>query len=248
VVVHGASPGQTFFEAQSEAARQINRLCAVLSVAWDGAWAVRQTPGSFPLDPSGLPRTRVQAEPPNRPEARPTVEVAVPDWTESALNRLDGDPKLLEATLAHHHGLMMEERHPSYALLAYVAVIEGFGARYVDLTPCPSCPAKTGSSKRFRTALRLVCSEEEVTQLRRTYEARSKTAHEGHLHGGEDLAGAIMSMRVVATEDWRLFRMLNVMPLRKASRDLLLLGLTGTLPERDSLTDNSGHVQSLGVK
>lgn len=225
VVVHGTAPGQTHLEVQTEASRRLHGLCAVLSVAWEGAWTVRHTPGPLALDPSALPRSRWGVDVPGHPNPGQTTEVTVPPWIESALNRLEGDPKLREATLAHHQGLTMEDRHPSYALLAYVAVIEGFGARYV----------KSGSSQKFRCALRLVCSDEEADRLGRAYDVRSKTAHAGRLHGGEDLAGAVMSMRVVAPEDWRLFQLLNVVPLRKASHDLLLLGLTGTLPPPESL-------------
>jgi hypothetical protein len=241
VVVHGANSGYSFPVTQEAAADRLGRLCAALSIAWDGCWQIRQSPQQFPLDPARLPRSRTPSAGSDESGNNwSKEEVDAPDWLETALEVMKRDGRILTAARAHHQGMMMEVRSPSYALLAYVAAIEGIGARYVSLEKCKCCTActvTTGAARRFRSALGMVLPPEDVKRISKAYTHRSLTAHEGQLHGGEDLFGALPEPRVFSEQESRYFRHQRVWPLRNASRQLLLLGLTGRLPEPSGVAD-----------
>lgn len=244
VVVSGASRGYSFPVAQEDAADRLNRLCALLSIVWDGCWQLRQAPQPFPLDPAELPKSRLLDNMISPDGSLSRSEVEIPLWIEGGLAKLDEQPDLLQLARAHHQGLMLEERSPSYALLAYVAVIEGIGARYVDLTRCEcckSCSVKIGSGKRFRTALGLVLPEDEARRFGKAYGKRSLTAHQGQLHGGESLFGSTPGLRIFSQEESRLFRYQQVWPLRRASRELMTLALTDRLPTSLTLESPDDH-------
>lgn len=239
VVVSGADSGYSFTVTQQAAADRLGRLCAVLSVVWDSCWRIRHTPQEFPLDPIHLPRGRVhQPDVPHSNWSR--TEVGVPDWVNGALALMERDDQTLMAVRAHHQGTMMEDQFPSYALLAYVAVIEGVGARYVPLQRCDcckSCSVNVGAGKRFRTALGIVLPLETARSLSKAYTQRSLTAHEGRLHGGEELFGTFRESSLFSQQDSDIFRYHRVGLLRHASRQLLILALTGELPDLSSVVD-----------
>jgi hypothetical protein len=229
VVVHGATPGYSDGVAQEAAAIRVGRLCALLSVALDACWEIAEAPRSYRIDPDALPASRVTGD---QVPADPRGNlVEIPEWASGALEVLDAEPDLLVALRAHHQALMLESQFPSFALLAYVAAIEGIGARYVQLSRCKECNSETGARRRFRAALGLVLAPEEIKPLVALYDLRSTTAHEGRLHGGEDLLGTFPAGRMASDFAPQLFRYGHVWTLRRASRELLTRGLTGSLPQ-----------------
>jgi hypothetical protein len=121
----------------------------------------------------------------------------------------------------------MEGTFPSYSLLAFIGSVEGIGAKLQPLRRCEccsSCQSSVGAGRRFREALKLVLPGTEVKYLAAFYEQRSKTVHEGRLHGDELTIGAWPHLRVFAPRPmFEEFRYQVVWKTRKASR-LLLLG------------------------
>ena len=231
VVVSGRSPGYSQHVADEDGAQHLSDLCGFLSIVLDKRWRILQAPHAFPIDPQTLPEG-LQGFSPADAFTAPTP-VALPAWTASALSRLRTDDELRELVQAHHQAMSLELKHPSYALLAYVAVIEGMGARYVPLERCDccaSCSVKLGSGRRFRKALALVLSNPETRQLSKAYERRSQTAHQGKLHGGEGVLGSMPSARIFSLEESRYFQWQHVWPLRRASRLLLEAEMQGELP------------------
>ena len=83
--------------------------------------------------------------------------------------------------------------HPSYAALAFVAVVEALGNRAVKKLPrCNQCKTIIESGKRFRETLARVIPAEEAEHFgREFYDRRSRTAHEGILHGAEQMFGRL---------------------------------------------------------
>jgi hypothetical protein len=67
------------------------------------------------------------------------------------------------------------------------------GSELVELTKCAccdKCPVDVGGGKRFRAAAETVLSKREASKLyKMAYDLRSKTAHEGQLHGTESALG-----------------------------------------------------------
>jgi hypothetical protein len=91
---------------------------------------------------------------------------------------------------AYYEGLLLLDKHPSLALIAFVATIEAIGEKLVRSERCSSCGTVLRSGDRFRTALRLAVSEPEAKILEKVYGPRSRTAHSGRLHGSEPWRGA----------------------------------------------------------
>ena len=82
---------------------------------------------------------------------------------------------------------------------------------------------KVGAGRRFREALRLVLPDDEVRKLAKVYESRSKTAHEGRLHGGEMTYWSMPSPRIFTPRLESMdFRYQLVWQLRSVSRKLLV--------------------------
>lgn len=244
VVVHGATRGYSSRVAAEEASERLGKLCAALSVALGACWQLRDAPRPEHLDPAAYPDRGAGLDWYEPDDDPPLTLVEAPEWLESALALLDSDEQLLTAVLAHHQGLRMESMSPSYALLAYVAAIEGIGAKYVDLQRCESCGMNKGSTSRFRTALGLVLPPERVRELvKQAYGYRSKTAHEGRLHAAEDFVRSFSMPRVFGEQESRYFRSQYVWPLREASRALLVRALTDDLPEPEAVDGGESPAQ-----
>lgn len=232
VIVRGEDEGRTFTSAQVTAVRRLDILTCVLSVAWDACWQLKMGPLETKLSPGGLPPGDYR-EIASSDTDWGHSDVEIPEWLASAIALLDNDPLLLQAIRAFHQGQMLEARHPSFAVIAYVGVIEGIGARYVDLARCDcceTCEMSSGAGKRFRTALKHAVSKKEAKALSDIYDRRSKTAHEGRLHGHENQFGLFPGLSFFSGEASAVFRFLELPPLRRACRELLLKALTGDLP------------------
>jgi hypothetical protein len=239
-IVQGASVGYSPAAARELAAEELNLLCALLSVATGIPWRIRHAPEARLLTAGTLPKTRMSGDIPFRlpdDESR-DEEVVLPNWLEPGLALVRKDDALRRSVLAQWQAMLLEDEFPSHALVAYVSVIESMGSRLVELKKCSccgQCSVRVGANKRFREAIKLVREPTDAKQLGAAYNARSLTAHEGRLHGGEERHGSFPTMRFFSGERMQMFRLTEVWPLRDASRDLLLLALEGRFPE-DSLS------------
>jgi hypothetical protein len=191
----GASEGYAPQVAMREAARDIKILCSLLSLASGRTWVQRKAPqpvaaGETAIDPSTLPEYPFTYPDYLKGEdnyADPTI-FTLPTWIEAAWTNLQQDPQLARLVGAYHENLLLDSgNHDSYALLASVAVIEAIGNRAVGKLPrCEMCGLTTGSSARFRAALERVMAKDDAAALGKVvYGHRSKTAHDGVLHGTE---------------------------------------------------------------
>jgi hypothetical protein len=214
-IVEGRARGYDWFAASRIAARDLNRICALFSVAFDAGWRVRQAPGPDPLEVEYLPKARLSHLESTVSDTWLRTDATVPDWSRNVWERLDADDALSTALHAHHQALLLEPVFPSHALLAYVGAVEGLGARL--------CPKETGAKQRFKKALARVLPDDECDALLAAYKQRSATAHEGRLHGGETGIGAVGGLEVFAPRSAASdFRYDVVWRMRAASRRLLL--------------------------
>jgi hypothetical protein len=224
LITHGASRGFNWPAASESAARQLNLICALLSVALDAYWTVRQAPEPQPLTPERLPLSRFG----DLGDLDTNVSrhnVQLPEWCLNAWTRIAADDVLITSLLAHHQALALEQTFPSFALIGYVGAIEGLGSKLVELRPCAccdNCPCTVGAGRRFRKALQQVMSNSEANLLSDIYSRRSKTAHEGRLHAGELSFGSWDRGGLFAPEPPETgFRYRQLRRLRGASRRLL---------------------------
>jgi hypothetical protein len=196
-----------------EEAIEVRRLCALLSVAWNGCWSVKLLPQNRGLDELNL-KPPGEIEPPEDENllAKP-VNVSVEPWMSGAMHRLPQDQWLGNAVSTFHEGMLLYKDHPSFALLAFVASCDAIGHRIVR-------HAKPG--QRVRAALNTVLTEAETAELWQAYAHRNYTAHEARLHGDELSYGlsrtTFLSSRNLGMQfTWGLLR-----SFRDATRDVLL--------------------------
>jgi hypothetical protein len=154
---------------------QVRRLCALLSVAWNGCWTVKLLPRNFGLDQLDL-KPPGKIEPPDPNLVFPPVTVSVEPWMSGAMRRLAEDQWLNNAMSAFHEGMLLYKDHPSMALLAFVSGCETIGHRI---------GRHTKPNQRIRDALSTVPTDEQTEELWQAYVHRNDTAHEGRMHGFE---------------------------------------------------------------
>ncbi len=239
IVVDGTNAGYNWPVASLAATQDLYRLCALLSVAWKHCWVLRDSPRPkewgeltipehVPWQKDAFPRDNIEQK----------QLVTVPPWVAPAWGMLDRDGKLVDALAAYYEGLQLQEDHPSFALIAFVASIEAIGAKLYNLQRCDTCKSAVGAAERFRRALRLVRTEDDAKALSKAYSSRSGTAHAGRLYGSENVFGAFMIGRVFSPDPASDFTWGQMFRLRNASRDLLELVFTQGLPKKQPQVDD----------
>jgi hypothetical protein len=181
---------------------QLRRACALLSLSRALLWEPRSHP--WPRDATGPTLKIPSSVGPEFPspggqewtgEVPPgTASWSLPRWVDQAWKRLENDSQLNTALNAYYEAMRLRRRHPSLALLTFVAAIEGVGMRFVPDALCechPECSHYKGvAEKRFRKALKTVLTQREVKELAAPlYDKRSHTGHRGTLFGSEEVFG-----------------------------------------------------------
>jgi hypothetical protein len=219
-IVEGTARGYNWPAATEAAARDLTRLCALLSVNWRRGWQVRQPPMEGAGSSPAIPEYAAFEEHTSIGDNIQRADVSVLEWASGAWDILARDPTARNALTAYYEGLLVEEDHPSLALVAFVAVIEAIG-KELD-------PPLRSYFERFRRALRLVASEPEVERLQSIYDARrSRTVHEAAIHGRELARGALPLASFFGPDPFSRFEPEVVGQLNRLSRDLLHLVLKG---------------------
>lgn len=197
VQVHGTSRAFSRQVVLEVAASELRQLTALLSVATSRCWIVRDGPnprlrtdekGTYEFDDLvEFPTSSPWLKDFEMSEGNLRMQnIEVPEWVDSAWQMIRSRSWLSRLVLALQEGLMLEPTHPSWACVAYVAVIEQIGKRGSAVRHKSLRHNQPGAMDAFRRALNGVLSPESVRTLAQLYYGdRSKTAHEGRLHGNE---------------------------------------------------------------
>ncbi len=193
LVVRGRSRGYNWDAALDRATRDLNTICALLSVELDCHWRIRSQPHidegrAIELPSWGYGLSDSEHHIPVLGSMR---EVRIPSWFERAFALVGEDEILYAAIHSHREGLALVDEHPSLSLICFISAIEGIGAKFEDLQKCEYCNSHTGAGRRFRKALKTVYSNKQMKDLVTAYELRSQTAHAGILHGNETHMGSV---------------------------------------------------------
>lgn len=205
-------------EESETATRQLHRLRGLLALTWDRHWTVREMPGP---EPPYVPRRLGPPEIERLLDDGSTLEevpVEVPSWVSDAWHVLEHDDVLETALGAHLDGVAIQDWHPSFALLAYVACIERVGQKLSKPERCTACGQIVGATDRFHQALSKVMPQDEADRLG-IARLRSGTVHAAVLHGDEQLFGSLPDIGDPGPR-WS-FGSETVGRLRKASAELL---------------------------
>lgn len=138
------------------------------------------------------------------------------------------DPVVANAAGSFREGLLFTDEHPSWAIVAFMAAIDGIGLKLNKPVRCRECTQVTEATSRFQQAADLVKRPEEgdTDTLKRCIKRRGATAHQGELHGNESLLGAFARPSAF-TLDPGMQAARDVYALRRMARALLLHALKG---------------------
>lgn len=235
--VRGSSRGYSWVVAAGHAARDLRTLCGLLSVAWDCELAVREAAAPVEWGMREVPKQPPWYSPDAPPMLGALPEPAtVPAWIDNAWTNAQEDAQLLAALDSFLEGLYASGRHPSLAAVAFTACVETLGSQVFEPQRCGTCGTRTGITRTFKAALRLVLTEDEAAQLDAVYGERSGTVHRGRLHGGETTPGA-QFLGVWSQNPARDFRWRTLWNLRRACRLLLRAALVEGLPVTQALEE-----------
>lgn len=234
IVIEGKSKGYDWSVASRQAGIDTHKIAVLLSLAWNSTWYLLQSPipashGALkipPTSPFGSPLMGKRRQP-HFPQPR-TPKIA-PKWALKAWDTLDKDSDIDAATTAYYQGLMMEEKHPSFALIAFIASIEIIGKKIVG-EKCVCCGKRTGSNQAFRAGVSAVVSDKrKAKELYLLYESRSGTAHDGELHANEEVLGYLSFPSMFTQDSKSMFVFTDLQKAKAVSRKLLIAALKGKL-------------------
>lgn len=172
-----------------KAARDLHRLCCLLSLAWAEPWQVRLAPQLTSYFPPEVPEPVLV---PNADwlvdldssEEHPRDPQPLPEWVTTVWTRFHQRlmPSVVDSALSlWHEGILLQAEHPSMAMVAYVAAVENVAEPVLDSA------GHRSSRKTFWDAISKVASGDDFDALKRAdpYGKRSATSHGGALHGIE---------------------------------------------------------------
>jgi hypothetical protein len=228
--VEAATDAASWDLASEQANEDLHRLCAVLSVASDSLWEVKESPHHADPPITDIPTHRMlENHDAVELDELERQEFVGPEWLDNAAWTASSGTDLVGPLAAFFRGLRVEEFDPATALTLYVAAIEGIGTRYADLERCGVCGSRTGAMQRFRSALAIVAEPDEIKELAKLYTHRSQGAHGGLIEGQPLSTGRVHSGGFfhVAPSGKLSGR---VWSARRVARGLLELGLRRGLP------------------
>ncbi|MFF0894364.1 hypothetical protein [Streptomyces sp. NPDC003278] len=233
ILVRSASPGYDWSTAQPLAAEALGKLVSFLSLAWGTTIDVLD--GAVPLEfgerrmPRHPPWLKLDQQFMNAADLENVPGFEHLDWLSEAWVRMNKREKLKAAVTIYMEGLRTEDRHPSLALVSYVAAVEAISLTLFHEERCATCKNHKDIGKRFHEALKLAVGEDAANALRPVYGNRSKTVHTGRLFGSEVSLDA-WSFGTFLMPSHALFESQILHGMKDAARKLLLMAVRGQLP------------------
>ncbi|MGX1250209.1 hypothetical protein RKD48_002720 [Streptomyces ambofaciens] len=239
ILVRGTSVGYDWaHNAQRDAAETLGVLVAFLSVIWNIHVDVEEGPAPLELGERQLPDRHPGMKGFDLgalAESNTVGNLIVPEWINDAWLLTKRRSKIKSSVSMYMEGVRVEDRHPSLALVAYVAAVESISLMLFKEKRCKECSNHLDVGNKFLEALKLVTEGSDFEMLRLTYGNRSKTVHQGKLHGTELALGAF-SFGMLSNDSATSFKLNSVRIMKGAARKLLVMAMRSQLPERTHYT------------
>lgn len=203
ILVQGTTGAAEHLEHDVATATRVVRAAVLLSVAWKEPWVVRSAPFRSQAKPPKVPDSWPPPpdeifDPPlapqliaDNPDAYPPRRI--PTWMGDAWSLLEQDARVWNAALAWHEGLVLQARHPSFAVVAYVSAAEALSHSKLARDRLDiAIKRSTTSRPRVEEMLGTVMSGEQASAVVASiWESRNTTSHEAGLLGFEASLGAV---------------------------------------------------------
>lgn len=220
IIIQGVSRGFEWPAASGRAAEQTHRVAAMLSIAWNATFVLLHS--ATPTRDIRIPSSdRQDGFTPHLPFERKRKKV--PSWLVEHWNILDDDKYLRDAVNVYYEGLLLYNTHPSFAYVAFTAVIETIGKKILN--------GRGGAVEKFQAGLSAAKLKPGKRQeLEDLYNSRrSETVHAGGLHGGENRLGSVHFPSIFVPDTTGTFKYTDLWLIQLASRKLLVRALKGLL-------------------
>jgi len=208
ILVEGTTPADVRLERDVATATRVVRAAVLFSVAWKEPWVVRSAPFRSQAKPPRVPESWPPPpdeifDPPlalrliaDNPDAYPPKRI--PTWMGDAWTLLEQDARIWNAALAWHEGLVLQSRHPSFAVVAYVSAAEALSYSKLARDRLGIAIKKsTGSRARVQEMLGVVMSGEQASSVVDSiWKSRNTTAHAAGLLGFEASLGAVSPLTI----------------------------------------------------
>ncbi len=240
IKVKGKSVGYTWEGASINAAKDLNLLTSLLSTIWCQLVDVREVPEMIAHGERSTPRHPAwsgsalfdREEWPWEVDERGIREVTLPDYASAAWKKLKKEKKLPLALDSFKEGLRCESTSPSLALICFIASIESISQKIFKTNKCKTCEGRRFISSKFKRTLDLVVKDERTKNLLGSaYNLRSRTVHDGKLHGIETTPLNPRSSFFESNSELA-FQWQTVSQMKLAAQKLLVLALNSELPPR----------------
>ena len=208
ILVEGKTPASVHLEHDVATARRVVKIAVLLSIAWGEPWVVRSAPFRSAQIKPNIPEPwpyppgmeveepwslrMIASDPDNyQPEI-------LPEWISRAWTLSDEDPKIWGAALTWNEGHLLQARHPSFAVVAFVSALEALTFSKIAQNRLGlSIEDDMKSRERVRTILRLELGGKDAERIINViYNSRSRAAHGAKLQGFESSLGAWSAVTV----------------------------------------------------
>lgn len=208
ILVEGTTPALVHLEHDVATATRVVRAAVLLSVAWKEPWVVRSAPFRSQAKPPKVPESWRPPpgeifDPPlalrlieDDPDAYPAKRL--PSWMGDAWSLVEQDARIWNAALAWHEGLVLQSRHPSFAVVAYVSAVEALSHSKLACDRLDiAIKKRTTSRARVETMLGIVMSGEQASSVVDSiWKSRNTTSHDASLFGFEASLGAVSPLTI----------------------------------------------------
>lgn len=208
ILVEGTTGADVHLEHDVATATRVVRAVVLLSIAWKEPWVVRSAPFRSRAKPPRVPESWPPPpdeifDPPlapqliaDNPDAYPPRRI--PTWMGGAWLLLEQDARIWNAALAWHEGLVLQSRHPSFAVVAYVSAAEALSHSKLARDRLDIAIKKgTTSRARVETMLGVVMSGEQASSVVDSiWKSRNTTSHDAGLLGFEASLGAVSPLTI----------------------------------------------------
>lgn len=228
VVIEGKSRGHDWTVASRQAGIDTRKTAIILSLAWNSTWYLLQrptpsSPGVLKIPTNNFFGSKIPSLP------HPRKVRVIPTWASKAWALIDSDNEIESATTAYYQGLMLEELHPSFALVAFITSIEIIGKKIAG-KKCTYCGERTKPNAAFRVGVDAVVKDKrKAKELYLLYKDRNGTAHDGELHANEEVLGYLSFPSVFVSDSKSMFVFTDLQKVKAISRKLLLIALKDKL-------------------
>ena len=223
VIVEGKSTGYDWMVAGRQAGVDVYKTAALLSLAWNSTWYLLDGPRPVPHGTLRIPtKNAFGQQSPHLLQQR--KQKVMPKWTDRAWTIINDDA-ISDAVSAYYQGLLLEDKHPSFALIAFITSVEIIGKKIIG-KKCSCCGGRPSPNQAFRKGVDEVISDtRKAKEFYQLYESRSDTAHEGKLHASEDTLGHFPFPSLFKQDSKATFVFTDLYKVKMLSRKLLLRSL-----------------------